>query len=203
MSQPTPIYDAEYDYANGALGAQTYSAGNLSVPPSKQYNYERLAVTVAQGKASMAALRIGFVDIYSQAQSHGYGNVLRIRNHGDGGVSGDYIRAEGMAGSTGPVIAHKTAVRGPELQWAVWGYQVAMGPGAKAAMWVHGDQAGAVVKVPHVFVVSGELDAGAVIHWNAQPNSSGVLFRVYRGTELTSELTADAVLRVRRIEYLP
>jgi hypothetical protein len=126
-----------------------------------------------------------------------YDRVTLMLNAGSGGACADYTRVHGIGDA--PAIARKTAVRGAASQWGVWAHQIALGPGAKSALWIHGED-GAVV--PNAIVVSGLTVSGAVIQYNAEPGSGGALFRIYKDGALQAELTADGVLRVRKVEVI-
>jgi hypothetical protein len=127
-----------------------------------------------------------------------YDNVTLIYGHDTGGVTGDYMRVHGVG--PGPAIARKTAVRGHADQWAVWAHQINLGPGAKAGIWFHGEE-NAVV--PNVMVIGDTLGvSNAVIQWNAQSAADGMFFRIFKDGRITAELTADGVLRVRKVEVI-
>jgi hypothetical protein len=152
-------------------------------------------VFVATGGTSPYRERDVVMETYGPG--YAYDRVTLMLNYGTGGATGDYVRTHGIG--PGVTIARKTAVRGAASQWGVWAHQIALGPGAKSALWIHGED-GAVV--PNAIVVSGLNVSGAVIQYNVEPGSTGALFRVYQGGALQAELTADGVLRVRKVEVI-
>lgn len=187
---------APYVYAGGVLAAPSYVEGYVTVPVNKQFDRERISLTVD----GPGQYRHRDMFLYNAPGFTGfsYDRISYGENKGTGGMALDYVRLHG----TGPgvAIARKTAVRGAASQWGVWGEQYALGPGTKAAIWVAGEDAAVV---PNVIVVGDLNVSGAVIQYNALTSAGGVFFRVYKDGKITSELTADGVLRVKRVELLP
>lgn len=152
-------------------------------------------VFVATGGSASYRERDVVMETYGPA--YAYDRVTLMINEGLGGATADYVRVHGIG--TGPAIARKTAVRGDAAQWGVWGHQYALGPGTKAGIWMQGEDN---ATIPNAIVVTGVKVSGAVIQWNAEPDGDGVLWRVHHNGRVTSELTADGVLRVRRVEVM-
>ena len=100
-----------------------------------------------------------------------------MTNEGAGTVAPDYSRAEASAGSTGHVIARKTAVRGVATSGTVWAEQINLGPYTQAGLYISSD--GQQTAVPYVVVVQHSLDVGkAVTQWNRSAASTGDYLRV-------------------------
>lgn len=202
----TPIPAPVYTFAGDVLGVYSYSSGEVGVPAGKVYNFGRVENVVDLGANSTSIVRSILLDVYgTSASSASYGMTTRVENHGIGLANGDYVR---VFGGTGPNIAHKTAVRGDANQWAVWNYQINMGPGAKAALWIGGDnpevEGRGYDTVPNVIVVNNNLQVtGAVIQWNARTDSTGRLLKIFNGNKLVFEVTADGIVRAKRFEQLP
>jgi hypothetical protein len=152
-------------------------------------------VFVATGGAAPYRERDVVMETYGPG--YAYDRVTLMLNYGTGGATGDYVRTHGIG--PGVTIARKTAVRCDEMQWGCWAHQIALGPGAKSALWIQGED-GAVV--PNAIVVSGLKIGNAVIQYNAESAATGVFFRIFKDGRITAELTADGVLRVRKVEVM-
>jgi hypothetical protein len=187
---------APYAYSGGVLAAPAWVEGYVTVPKDKQFDRERITQTV--DGAGQYRYRDQFLYAAPGFTGFAYDRISYGENKSAGGMSLDYVRVHGTG--TGVAIARKTAVRGHADQWGVWGEQFALGPGTKAAMWVAGEDAAVV---PNVLVVTDLNVSGAVLQYNAQSAATGVFFRVYKDGKVTAELTADGVLRVKRVELLP
>lgn len=201
----SPIYQPTFPYAGGVLGVQSYVAGSVDIPTGKQFDFGRIELNENLAAGTVGIVRAVFLDV--DGSGYGYGSTILAHNHGSGLANGDYVRVE-AAGGTGPVIAHKTAVRGDSAQWAVWGHQVNLGPGAKAAFWVTGDNPQLEGRlhddVPYIMVVDDAVNpTQAVIQWNANQNATGRMLRVFRANQLVMEVTADGTVRAKRFEVLP
>ena len=202
----TPIPQPIYKYAGGVLGTYTYAAGSVMVPGGgHEYQHDRIELGMTVGSASKSFVRTILADVYgADGSSWAYGTVTLMQNHGAGLANGDYVR---IMGGTGPNIAHKTAVRVAPQQFAVWGEQINLGPGAKAALWITGDnpqlEGRTRDEVPNVIVVDSQLNPGVVLQWNANADATGALLRVYQGNQVTFEALADGTLRAKRIQIIP
>jgi len=202
----TPIPLPVFAYANGALAADTYQMGAVSVPAAHQWDLNRVDVDMFTNAGSIGIVRSIFLDNYGPGFT--YGATTLGYNHGTGLTVGDYMRVQNAPGGTGPTIARKTAVRGDANQWGVWAEQINMGPGAKAAIWISGDnpqlEGRGADTVPNVIVINNDLNVqNSVMQWNASMASTGVFLRVFRGSQLVFEVTADGALRAKRLEIIP
>jgi len=183
-----------------------YAAGSVIVPGGGyEYQHDRIELGMTVGSASKSFARTILADVYgADGSSWAYGTVTLMQNHGAGLANGDYVR---IMGGTGPNIAHKTAVRVAPQQFAVWGEQINLGPGAKAALWITGDnpqlEGRTRDEVPNVIVVDSQLNPGVVLQWNANADATGALLRVYQGNQVTFEALADGTLRAKRIQIIP
>src|SRR3990172_9082239 len=128
------IPEPSHYYYGGVVLSDDYKIGSLRVPRDTQLNLSRRELSVRVGGQYTREVTI------TQCEGEGacYGRVDYALNSGSGLLNGDYIRLDGRAGG-GPVVGRKLAVRGAPEQWAVWGEQINLGPGAKAAWWVGGD----------------------------------------------------------------
>jgi DNA gyrase inhibitor GyrI len=100
------------------------------------------------------------------------------------------------------------AVRGADSQWAVWAQQINLGPGAKAGLWIGGDnpevQGRQYDTVPNVIVINSNLHVtNASIQRNAPAGGTAAVLRVYNGPNMVAELLENGTLRVKAIEMLP
>lgn len=201
----TPIPQPAYQYAGGVLGTYNYAAGGVGVPNAHQYQFGRVELGLTLAPGSTGIVRSIFTDVYgADGSAYAYGMTTLMQNHGAGLANGDYVRVQG---GTGPNIARKTAVRGDAGQWAVWGQQINLGPGAKAAIWITGDNPQLEGRqrddVPNIIVVDSAVNPGVVLQWNANADATGALLRVFRGGQVTFEVLADGTLRARRLEVMP
>lgn len=202
----TPIPQPVFAYANGVLASNNYMLGALSIPGAHQYDHNRVDIDMFTDTGSIGIVRSVFLDNYGPGFT--YGATTLGFNHGTGLTVGDYMRVQNAPGGTGPTIARKTAVRGDPNQWGVWAEQINMGPGAKAALWISSDNAEiegrGVDVVPNVIVINNDLNVqNSVVQWNASMASTGVFLRVFRGSQLVFEVTADGALRAKRVEIIP
>jgi len=202
----TQIPQPSYKYAGGVLGSYNYAAGSVMVPGGGyEYQHERIELGMTVGSASESFAKTILADVYgADGSSLAYGSTTLMLNHGPGLANGDYVRVQG---GTGPNIARKTAVRGAAQQWAVWGEQINLGPGAKAAFWITGDnpqlEGRARDEVPNIIVVDAAVNPGVVLQWNANADATGALLRVFRGNQVTFEVLADGTLRAKRVQLIP
>lgn len=196
-------------YAGGVLESAAYTQESPFIPAGKQYQFKRteqvLSFAASPEIATAAIIDAVLIDAYgADANSWAYGHTTLVQNHGPGLANGDYVRVQG---GSGPNIAHKTAVSCDAAQWGCWAEQINLGAGAKAALWIGGDNPTLYGRTrdsaPYVIVVNDNLHVtGTVLQWNAQPGD-GAFLRIYRGTSLVFEVTSDGVVRAKRFEALP
>ena len=201
----TQIPQPTFKYFGGVLGSYSYEVGSVMVPTAREYQFDRVEMGLTLASSSKGIVRSILADAYgTDGSSWAYGMTTLMLNHGPGLANGDYVRVQG---GTGPNIARKTAVRGDSKQWAVWAEQINVGPGAKAALWITGDnpqlEGRARDEVPNVIVVDAQVNPGVVLQWNANADATGALLRVFRGNQVTFEVLADGTLRAKRIEMIP
>ncbi len=126
-----------------------------------------------------------------------------MTNRGAGTAAPDYARVEAAAGSTGHVIARKTAVRGAATSKTVWAEEIDLGPYTQAGLWFAAD-GGQHTPVDYVMVVQNTVDVTkSVLQWNRSAASNGDYLRVFRpdGT-LGWRITMDGDLAWGRDESL-
>jgi hypothetical protein len=191
----TRLPDFYYDYASGTLAAPTYVVGGVDTKAGYEANLARFNISV-QGDGRYVHRYLALTS--EETAGYAYGNISIGYQEGDGGITMDYVRQIGHG--RGVNIARKTAVSGHPEQWAVWAHQYALGPGTKAAFWIHGEN-NAVV--PNIMVVGDIEVQNGVIQWNVKEGTSGLLFRIFKDGKITAELTAEGVLRVKAIEIIP
>ena len=194
-------------YYNGVVLSDNFRKGALYVPTNTTVELSRteLDVTVAPGGSFMVDNDLTACHTQG-AGSTCYRDIHLTTGTGPGLINGDYRRVEHYG--TGPSIARKTAVRGSPSQWAVWGEQINMGPGAKAAIWIGGDNPQLENRradiVPNIIVVNNNLDVtNSVFQWNASTQSTGVFLRVFKGQKLVFEVTSDGVVRAKGFQWIP
>ena len=159
--------------------------------------------TVFVATGGSAPYRERDVVMETYGPGYAYDRVTLMLNYGTGGATADYVRTHGIG--PGVTIARKTAIRGDPSQWGVWAHQYSLGPGTKAGIWINGEHHDdePPPSVPNAIVVAGVDISGAVLQYNAEPGARGVFFRIFQDGRITAELTADGVLRVRRVEVMP
>jgi len=117
-----------------------------------------------------------------------------MTNRGAGTAAPDYARVEAAPGSTGHVIARKTAVRGAATSRTVWAEQINLGPFTQAGLWITSD--GQQTPVDYVIVVQNTVDVTkSVIQWNRSTASSGDYLRVFGpDSKIAFRITMDGDL---------
>lgn len=173
------IIEQAYTLANGALAVTHFFTGALDIPDHKESEINRYEIAAKIGAGSHFASNNSIVRVRGAEGSNAYQDLRLMVNRGAGTIAPDYARAEAEAGSTGPVIARKTAVRGVKTSSVVWAEQIAMGPFTQAGVWFEGD--GGHVPVEHIVVVQSSLDVTtSLLQWNRSVGTTGDYVRVLK-----------------------
>lgn len=179
----------DYDLAGGVLAASSYETFSGLVPEGKELDFRREVVDAAQAPGSMLSLHTFVADVWGAATSNFYSRIGNAINHGDGLANVDYARVTCLPSSTGPCIAHKTALRShPDAGYGQWLYSDNVGPGTQAVRWitadnpaVYGDKSYAI---PRIDVIQSDVDVTeAVVQWNVSSGSTGDYLRIVRPVE--------------------
>ena len=203
----TPIPQPIGAYYGGLVLSDNFRRGSFYAPSGVHTELERLEMSVDVASGGVYMQKDTQTNCVLGTSSTCYGDIHLLTGTGHGLLNADYRRVE--HNGDGPSIARKTAVRGADAQWAVWAHQINLGPGAKAALWIGGDnpeiQGRGVDTVPNVIVINSNLKVtGAVIQRNAPLGSSAAVLRVFNGPNaIVAELLENGTLRVKRIELLP
>jgi len=178
-----------YTMAGGALSAASYSDFTGLVPAGKELDFRRDGVNAALSPGSMLSLHTFVVDVWGANSSNFYSRIGNAINHGDGLANVDYARVTCLPESTGPCIAHKTALRAhSSAGYGQWLYSDNVGPGTQAVRWitadnpeVYGDTSYAI---PRIDVIQSDVDVTeAVVQWNVSQGSTGDYLRILRPIE--------------------
>jgi hypothetical protein len=170
------VIDQSYALAHGMLAVTNFFTGTLDIPAAHRLDINRYELSVSVGTDGYYRSNNSLLYINGAPGSAAYQDVRYMRNDGAGTVAPDYSRVEAGNGSTGPVIARKTAVRGVATSSAVWAEQINLGPYTQAGIWFSAD--GQQTPVERVIVVQNSLDIGkAVVQWNKSAASPGDYLR--------------------------
>ena len=192
---------------HGVLYANSYQIGSLLVSSGTIREFGRFDIDMDVEAGASYRHRTIILDCDAVTGAACYGDVSLTYNLGKGLANSDYRRVEGATGS-GPSIARKTAVRGDPAQWANWAHQINLGPGAKAALWISGDNPELsqhdADHVPNVIVINSNLNVdNAVIQYNAHTTSTGAFLRVFKGGKMIFEVTKDGIVRAKAFQTIP
>ncbi len=173
------IIEQSYALANGALAVTHFFTGALDIPDHRESDINRYEIAAKIGTGAQFAGNNSIVRVRGAAGSNAYQDLRLMVNRGAGTVSPDYARVEAEAGSTGAVIARKTAVRGARTSSVVWAEQFALGPYTGAGLWFASD--GQQTAVDHIAVVQSSLDVTAsLLQWNRSVGTTGDYVRVVK-----------------------
>jgi hypothetical protein len=171
------IIDQSYALAHGMLAVTNFFTGTLEVPDLHRLDINRYELSVKVGGDAYYRSNTSVIRVNGAAGSNAYQDLRLMTNEGAGTVAPDYARAQADTGSTGNVIARKTAVRGVATSSTVWAEQINLGPYTQAGLWFSSD--GQPTVVPHVIVVQNSLDiVSSLEQWNKSAASTGDYLRV-------------------------
>jgi len=171
------IIDQSYALAHGVLAVTHFFTGTVDVPDAHRLDINRYELSVNVGTNAYYRSNNSVIHANGAPGSNAYQDLRLMINDGAGTVAPDYSRVEAGPGSTGPVIARKTAVRGVATSNTVWAEQINLGPYTQAGIWFSGD--GQQTAVERVIVVQNTLDiVKAVQQWNKSAASPGDYLRV-------------------------
>jgi hypothetical protein len=181
---------ADYVFEDGVLSAATFRTFSGVVPDGKQLDFQRDVVDAALAPYAKLSLHTFISDVWGAPNSNFYSRLGNAINHGPGLVNVDYARVTCMPESTGPCIAHKTALRAHALAgYGQWLYSDNVGPGTQAVRWITADNPSVYgdvsYAVPHIDVIQNDVDVtAAVIQWNVSSRSTGDFVRIIRPSEV-------------------
>jgi len=189
------IIDQSFALANGMLAVTHMFTGQVVVPAEKRLDINRYELKVELGANSFYRSNSGMITVSGAAGSNAYQDVRLMTNTGAGSVAPDYSRVEAAAGSTGHVVARKTAVRGVATSRTVWAEEIELGPYTQAGLWIAADR-GQQTPVDYVMVVQNTLDiTKSVVQWNRSKESNGDYLRVFKpDSTLGFRITMDGDL---------
>ncbi len=197
------IIDQSFALANGMLAVTHFFTGSVAVPPEKRLDINRYEVKVELGAKSFYRTNNGMLTVNGADGSNAYQDVRYMMNRGAGTTAPDYSRVEAAPGSTGDVIARKTAVRGVATSRTVWAEEIELGPYTQAGLWIAADR-GEQTPVDHVMVVQNSVNVTkSVVQWNRSTAADGDYLRVLKPDGLIGfRLTRDGDLVWGRDESL-
>jgi len=170
------IIDQSYALAYGMLAVTHFFTGTVDVPAAHRLDINRYELSVNVGTDGYYRSNNSLIYVNGTPGSNAYQDLRYMRNDGAGTVAPDYSRVEAGNGSTGPVIARKTAVRGVATSSTVWAEQINLGPYTQAGIWFASD--GQQTPVERVIVVQNSLDVSkAVVQWNKSAAATGDYLR--------------------------
>ena len=161
-----------YNQAGGVLAAPSFTTFNGLVPDAKEFDFRRDVVDAALAPGSMLSLHTFVVDVFGAKTSNFYSRIGNAINHGDGLANVDYARVTCLPESTGPCIAHKTALRAHAAAgYGQWLYSDNIGPGTQAVRWITADNPAVYgdtsYEIPRIDVIQADVDVTeAVVQWN-------------------------------------
>jgi hypothetical protein len=174
------IIEQSFALANGMLAVTHFFTGALDVPANKRLDINRYELKVEVGANSVYRSNNGLITVNGNESSNAYQDARLMTNRGAGTTAADYSRVEAAPGSTGNVIARKTAVRGVATSKTVWAEEIELGPYTQAGLWIAADR-GQPTPVDYVMVVQNTLDVTkTVLQWNRSKGSSGDYLRVFK-----------------------
>jgi hypothetical protein len=188
-AQAQDALSPQYTLAGGVLAAPSYATFNGLVPDGKQFDFRREVVDAALAPGSMLSLHTFVVDVSGAKASNFYSRIGNAVNHGDGLANVDYARVTCMPSSTGPCIAHKTALRAhANAGYGQWLYSDNVGPGTQAVRWITADNPAVYgdtsYAIPRIDVIQSDVDVTeAVVQWNVSVGSTGDYLRIVRPVE--------------------
>ena len=190
----TEIIDQSFALANGMLAVTHLFTGPVAVPAEKRLDINRYELKVELGANGFYRTNNGMITVDGAASSNAYQDVRFMTNRGAGTAAPDYARVEAAPGSTGHVIARKTAVRGAPTSRTVWAEQINLGPYTQAGLWIASD--GQQTPVDYVMVVQNSVDVTkSVVQWNRSKESNGDYLRVFKpDSTLGFRITMDGDL---------
>ncbi len=190
----TEIIDQSFALANGMLAVTHLFTGTVVIPAEKRLDINRYELSVELGANGFYRTNNDMITVNGAAGSNAYQDVRMMTNRGAGTAAPDYARVEAAPGSTGHVIARKTAVRGAATSRTVWAEQINLGPFTQAGLWIGSD--GQQTPVDYVIVVQSSVDVTkSVVQWNRSTDSNGDYLRVYRpDSTLGFRITMDGDL---------
>ena len=190
----TEIIDQSFALANGMLAVTHLFTGTVVIPAEKRLDINRYELSVELGANGFYRTNNDMITVNGAAGSNAYQDVRMMTNRGAGTAAPDYARVEAAPGSTGHVIARKTAVRGAATSRTVWAEQINLGPFTQAGLWIGSD--GQQTPVDYVIVVQNSVDVTkSVVQWNRSTDSNGDYLRVYRpDSTLGFRITMDGDL---------
>ncbi len=199
----TVIPEPTHTYYNGIILSDDFNQSQFLAPIGVQLNLTRDEQHI---QADGIFARHNTIT-WCNSTSHGtcYGDIHYTIGNGNELINSDYRRVEHYG--KGPSIARKTAVRGAPEQWAVWAHQINLGPGAKAALWIGGDnpeiQGRGTDTTDHVIVIGGNLHVKyASIQRNAPQGDNAAVLRVYNGGTLVAEILENGTFRAKKFEII-
>lgn len=196
------IIDQSFALANGMLAVTHMFTGTVAIPAEKRLDVNRYELSVELGANAFYRTNNGMITVNGAAGSNAYQDVRLMTNRGAGTAAPDYARVEAAPGSTGHVIARKTAVRGAATSRTVWAEQINLGPFTQAGLWFASD--GQQTPVDYVIVVQNSVDVTkSVIQWNRSAASNGDYLRVFGpDSKIVFRITMDGDLVWGRDESL-
>jgi hypothetical protein len=170
------VIDQSYALAHGMLAVTNFFTGTLDIPENRRLDINRYELSVKVAADGYYRSNNSVIHVNGAPSSAAYQDLRLMINDGAGTVAPDYSRVEAGNGSTGPVIARKTAVRGVATSSTVWAEQINLGPYTQAGIWFAAD--GQQTPVERVIVVQNSLDLNkAVVQWNKSAASPGDYLR--------------------------
>jgi len=196
----------QYTLAGGVLAAPSFASFSGTVPAGKEFDVRREVVDAAMAPGSMLSLHTFNVDVWGASTSNFYSRIGNAINHGDGLANVDYARVTCLPSSTGPCIAHKTALRAHSAAgYGQWLYSDNIGPGTQAVRWITADNPAVYgdtsYAIPRIDVIQSDVDVTeAVVQWNVSDASTGDYLRIVRpagqGGGYALRITKDGVLYI-------
>lgn len=159
---------------------------DFTVPAGKEFDLDRKVLDINLEANAVVTMEARVTNIHGAAGSCSYGDLCGATNWGAGLACWDYRRVEAAAGSTGPNIVRKTALRAqPGASYGQWLHSENVGPNVQAVWWVTADNPGVYGVSSYgtqwVLGVMGDVDvAQALIQWNVSPKTTGDFVRLTR-----------------------